>query len=116
MGDLGSTFGGTPLACAAINAVIESLSKNKLLHNVKMMEKEIRREMLSLVLYKNIQGKGLLLLGLVCDRPATEVQAELLNRDILTGTSADRNVLRLLPPLILQSHHIDKLSDALASI
>ena len=114
VGDLGSTFGGTPLACAAINAVIESLSKNKLLHNVKMMEKEIREKCL-VGPVKNIQGKGLLL-GLVCNRPATEIQTELLHRDILTGTSADNNVLRLLPPLILQSHHIDKLSDALASI
>lgn len=114
VGDLGSTFGGTPLACAAINAVIESLSKNKLLHNVKMMEKEIREKCL-VGPVKNIQGKGLLL-GLVCNRPATEIQTELLHRDILTGTSADNNVLRLLPPLILQSHHIDKLSDALISI
>ena len=114
VGDLGSTFGGTPLACAAINAVIESLSKNKLLHNVKMMEKEIREKCL-VGPVKNIQGKGLLL-GLVCNRPATEIQTELLHRGILTGTSADNNVLRLLPPLILQSHHIDKLSDALISI
>ena len=114
VGDLGSTFGGGPLACAAINAVIESLSKNKLLHNVKMMEKEIREKCL-VGPVKNIQGKGLLL-GLVCNRPATEIQTELLHRDILTGTSADNNVLRLLPPLILQSHHIDKLSDALISI
>ena len=114
VGDLGSTFGGGPLACSAINAVIESLSKNKLLQNVKMMEKEIRERCL-VGPVKKIQGKGLLL-GLVCNRPATEIQAELLHRDILTGTSADNNVLRLLPPLILQSHHIDKLSDALASI
>ena len=114
VGDLGSTFGGAPLACAAINAVIESLSKNKLLQNVKNKEIEIRKKCL-LGPVQKIQGMGFLL-GLVCDRPATEVQAELLNRDILTGTSADRNVLRLLPPLILQSHHIDKLSDALASI
>ena len=114
VGDLGSTFGGGPLACAAINAVIESLSKNKLLQNVKMMEKEIRGRCL-VGPVKNIQGKGLLL-GLVCNRPATEIQTELLHRDILTGTSADNNVLRLLPPLILQSHHIDKLSDALISI
>ena len=48
---------------------------------------------------RSVQGMGLLL-GLKCDRPAREVQAALLDHDILTGTSADPEVLRLLPPLL----------------
>jgi acetylornithine/succinyldiaminopimelate/putrescine aminotransferase len=62
-----------------------------------------------------IQGMGMLL-GLVCDRPAREVQAALLDHDILTGTSADPKVLRLLPPLILQSKHVRRLAKALADV
>jgi 4-aminobutyrate aminotransferase-like enzyme len=44
------------------------------------------------------------------------VQAELLKLDILTGTSADPNVLRILAPFILQSEHVDQLAQALARL
>jgi len=57
-----------------------------------------------------------LLLGLVCDRPAIEVRDALLNHDILTGTSNDPNVLRILAPLVLESGHIDRLREALRNI
>jgi acetylornithine/succinyldiaminopimelate/putrescine aminotransferase len=64
---------------------------------------------------QRIQGMGLLL-GLLCDRPAVEVHAALLDHDILTGTSADPAVLRLLPPLVLQCDHVNRLADALADM
>ena len=47
---------------------------------------------------------------------AREIQAELLQRNILTGTSADPSVLRLLPPYILEEEHVDLLARALAEI
>jgi acetylornithine/succinyldiaminopimelate/putrescine aminotransferase len=62
-----------------------------------------------------IQGMGLLL-GLVCDRPAIEVRDALLEHDILTGTSSDPNVLRILAPLVLEPGHIDHLAEALRTI
>ncbi|MDH3778061.1 MAG: aspartate aminotransferase family protein, partial [Gammaproteobacteria bacterium] len=62
-----------------------------------------------------IQGMGLLL-GLVCDRPATEVRDALLEHDILTGTSADPNVLRILAPLVLQESHVHHLAQALSRL
>jgi len=64
---------------------------------------------------KKIQGMGLLL-GLVCDWPAAEVQNALLEHDILTGTSADPYVLRILAPLVLESQHVERLAEALVSI
>ena len=64
---------------------------------------------------RKIQGMGLLL-GLVCDRPATEVRDALLDHDILTGTSSDPEVLRILAPLVLQDTHIHHLAEALANI
>ena len=57
-----------------------------------------------------------LLLGLVCDRPAKEVQNALLDHDILTGTSSDPSVLRILAPLVLEPHHVDHLAHALQAI
>ena len=113
-GDLGTTFGGGPIASAAILAVIETIQAENLLENVRQREAEIREDCV-VGPVTGIQGRGLLL-GLVCDRPAREVQSALLERDILTGTSADPNVLRLLPPLVLQSKHVQRLAQALALI
>jgi acetylornithine/succinyldiaminopimelate/putrescine aminotransferase len=57
-----------------------------------------------------------LLLGLVCDRPAIEVRDALLENDILTGTSADPDVLRILAPLVLETGHINHLAEALGNL
>jgi acetylornithine/succinyldiaminopimelate/putrescine aminotransferase len=62
-----------------------------------------------------VQGAGLLA-GLRTRRPAKDVQRELLALDILTGTSADPNVVRVLAPYVLEEQHIAHLRDALASL
>jgi len=113
-GDLGTTFGGGPVAAAAINAVIDTIRAEDLLRNVREREAQIREQCITGPVQR-IQGMGLLL-GLVCDRPAVEVRNALLEQDILTGTSADPNVLRILAPLILQSVHVDHLALALESM
>lgn len=113
-GDLGSTFGGGPVAAASILAVIDTIRDENLLQNVREREAQIR-ELCVTGPVQRIQGMGLLL-GLVCDRPAKEVHAALLEHDILTGTSADPTVVRLLPPLVLQADHVNRLAEALATI
>ena len=113
-GSLGSTFGGGPIAAAAISAVIDSIEAEDLLSNVRKREAEIR-EQCNVGPVRSIQGMGLLL-GLVCDRPAIEVRDRLLKQDILTGTSGDPNVLRLLPPLVLQAEHVTQLAGKLSDI
>ena len=113
-GDLGSTFGGGPVAAAAILAVIETIEHEGLLGNVREREAQIRERCVTGPVQR-IQGMGMLL-GLVCDRPAKDVQMALLQHDILTGTSADKDVLRLLPPLVLEPHHVEHLAVALADI
>ena len=113
-GDLGTTFGGGPLAAAAINAVIDTIDDEELLTNVREREAQIRARCIAGPVTR-IQGKGLLL-GLVCSRPAVEVRNALLEQDILTGTSADPHVLRILAPLVINSEHVDHLARALAAI
>ena len=113
-GDLGTTFGGGPLAAAAIIAVIETIEHDDLLQNVRRREAQIRERCMAGPV-ERIQGMGLLL-GLVCDRPAVEIRDALLEQDILTGTSADPNVLRILAPLVIQAEHVEQLAGALASI
>jgi acetylornithine/N-succinyldiaminopimelate aminotransferase len=112
--DMGTTFGGGPMACAVAEAVIDTIESESLLANVRQVSAYIRG---SCVIgpVTGVQGAGFLL-GLKTSRPAKEVQAALLAKNILTGTSADPNILRLLPAYILNEGHVDQLSDALARI
>jgi len=113
-GDLGSTFGGGPLAAAAIVAVIDTIEADDLLRNVREREAQIR-ETCVVGPVRRIQGMGLLL-GLACDRPALEVRDALLGHDILAGTSNDPDILRILAPLVLEAHHVEHLAHALAAL
>lgn len=111
---LGTTFGAGPMACAVVEAVIDIIESENLLENVRQRSAEIRSKcMVGPVI--GAQGAGLLL-GLRTSRPAKDVQAELLRLDILTGTSADPNVLRILAPFVLGSEHVEQLAAALKRI
>jgi acetylornithine/succinyldiaminopimelate/putrescine aminotransferase len=111
---LGTTFGGGPLACAAIEAVIEAIESEQLLDRVRRVSGYIRATC-AVGPVKGFQGAGFLL-GLITSRPAKAIQSELLARGILTGTSADPSVLRILAPFILEEQHVDRLRDALAGL
>jgi acetylornithine/succinyldiaminopimelate/putrescine aminotransferase len=112
--DMGTTFGGGPIACAAAEAVIEIIESESLLANVRQVSTYIRSTCV-IGPVTGVQGAGFLL-GLKTSRPAKEVHAALLERNILTGTSADPTVLRLLPAYILNEGHVDQLHDALSTI
>lgn len=111
---LGTTFGGGPLACAVVEAVIDAIEHEGLLANVRRISKLIRETCVTGPV-TGTQGEGFLL-GLRTRRPASEVQSALLARDILAGTSADPQVLRLLPPFTLGESHVARLRDALTGI
>lgn len=112
--DLGTTFGGGPLACAMVEAVIDIIEQEGLLANVRRLG-ALLRETCIVGPVLGVQGAGFLT-GLRTRRPAKEVQLELLARDILTGTSADPNVVRILAPYVLEERHIVELRDALAGL
>ena len=111
---LGTTFGGGPMACACIEAVIEAIESEDLLANVRRVGAHIRERCI-VGPVRGYQGAGFLA-GLICSRPAKEVHKALLERDILAGTSGDPQVLRLLPPFILQEAHVEQLRAALLEI
>jgi len=112
-GSLGTTFGGGPMACALVETVIDVIETEGLLQHVRNVSSLIRSTCV-VGPVKKIQGAGFLL-GLVCEIPAAAVRDDLLSHDILVGTSADPNVLRLMPPLNLPEKHVGELSRALAS-
>jgi acetylornithine/N-succinyldiaminopimelate aminotransferase len=112
--DMGTTFGGGPMACAVAEAVIDTIESESLLANVRQVSAYIRSSCIVGPII-GVQGAGFLL-GLKTSRPAKDVQAALLAKNILTGTSSDPHILRLLPAYILNEGHVDQLSDALAKI
>jgi acetylornithine/succinyldiaminopimelate/putrescine aminotransferase len=111
---LGTTFGGGPMASAVIEAVIEAIESEQLLARVRRVGAYIRDTCMVGPVVAH-QGAGFLT-GLVTSRPAKDVHAALLLRGILTGTSADPQIVRLLPPYILEEQHVDLLRDALVAI
>ena len=111
---LGTTFGGGPMACAAIEAVVDAIETEDLLANVRQVSRYLRQTC-TVGPVVGHQGAGFLH-GLRLDRAAKDVQAALLARDILAGTSADPQVLRLLPPYTLKTEHVDLLRAALEDL
>lgn len=114
IGDLGSTFGGGPVVCAAALANLAVIERDGLVANAAAVGRYIRDEALGLGV-PAVQGRGLLL-GLRLGRPAAEVQRALFAHHVITGTSADPEVLRLMPPLNFSRAEADLLLTALGKV
>ncbi|MGQ0834237.1 MAG: aspartate aminotransferase family protein [Gammaproteobacteria bacterium] len=111
---LGTTFGGGPMACAVIEAVLEAIETERLLERVRRVAGYIREACIVGPVVGH-QGAGFLT-GLRTSRPAKDVQRALLDRNILAGTSGDPHIVRLLPPYVLEEQHVDLLRAALAGL
>ena len=105
VGDLGSTFGGGPIACAAGLATLEVFDREDVLANVRRASAAIRSWATDKL---PVQGLGLLL-GLRMPRPASEIQRALFAHRVLTGTASDPAILRLLPPLTFSPDEVNVL-------
>jgi acetylornithine/succinyldiaminopimelate/putrescine aminotransferase len=113
-GDLGSTFGGGPLACAAALANIRVIEQERLMENAVRIGAYLTGAAIQLPV-ERVSGRGLLL-GLHVGRPAADVQRALFRHRILTGTSTNPEILRLLPPLSFSQDEADILIHALADV
>jgi acetylornithine/succinyldiaminopimelate/putrescine aminotransferase len=114
LGDLGSTFGGGPLPCAAALANIAVIERDRLVDNAITVGRYLT-EGASKLGVRQVSGRGLLL-GLHLGGPASEVQQALFRHRILTGTSTDPRVLRLLPPLSFSHREADILLTGLKDV
>lgn len=115
VGDLGSTFGGGPVPCAAALANIGVIEREDLLANVRQVSAQLVVAARQLPHVVQVHGRGFLL-GLELDRPAADVQRGLWAHRVLTGTSTDPRTLRLLPPLSLAEGEADVLLRALRAV
>ena len=110
--DLGTTFGGGMLAMAAVTATLEAIENDRLLENVTRVEMYLRDRLSEVQQVVAVHGRGFLL-GIEFAGKAAAVHQQLLDQKIITGTSSNPNVLRLLPPLCLQEAEVDLLVSAL---
>lgn len=109
-GDLGSTFGGGPLACAALLATLRVLADERLMERAAEAEALLRSQ-LSGTAVQAVRGKGLLLGLETAD--ASALKAHLFQRRVLAGGSKDPRVVRLMPPLMVTDASLAALVEAI---
>ncbi len=106
-GQLGTTFGGNQLACAAALAVLEVMEEEHLVENAATVGTYLLNELKKLPRLKEVRGKGLMI-GLEFDTSIRELRRRLLfEQKVFTGVSGT-NVVRLLPPLCLTKAEVDE--------
>lgn len=114
-GDHGTTYGGNPFACAAVDKVLDIFEKNHIVEHVKELTPYLEEKLDELVeKYDGVlkrRGKGLMQ-GLVLARPVGEVIANAQKEGLLV-ISAGGNVLRMVPPLVIKKEHVDEMIEKL---
>ncbi|HEY8186172.1 MAG TPA: aspartate aminotransferase family protein [Pyrinomonadaceae bacterium] len=113
--DLGTTFGGGMIAMTAVRATIEAIENDGMLENVRAVELYLRQHLEEIPSIVSIRGRGFLL-GMEFQDKAAPIHQALLERKIITGTSSDPHVLRLLPPLCLKREEVDQFVEVLVAV
>ena len=113
--DLGTTFGGGMIAMAAVTATLDAIESDGMLANVRAIESYLRKRLKEVEPVVNVLGRGFLI-GLEFSDKAKPIHEALLERKVITGTSSDPKVLRLLPPLCLGREEVDLFIDSLRTV
>jgi acetylornithine/N-succinyldiaminopimelate aminotransferase len=109
---LGTTFGGNHLACAAALAVLEVMEEEKLMGNAVMVGRYLREELENIPELKNVRGRGLMIGFDVPEELKSLKKNLLLNQKVFTG-EAKPNVIRLLPSLALKKRDAEDFIEAI---
>jgi acetylornithine/succinyldiaminopimelate/putrescine aminotransferase len=112
--DLGTTFGGGMIAMAAVLATLEAIENDKMISNAKAVENHLRDSLAGSHGIVSIRGKGCLI-GIEFEDKCGPTYSRLLDEKIITGTSSDPNVLRLLPPLCVGIDDVDSFISILSA-
>jgi acetylornithine aminotransferase len=106
-GLLGTTFGGSHLACAAGIAVLDVIKEQKLMENANEVYTYFLEAIQQIPQVKKVKGKGLML-GVEFDFEINDLRKKMiLDKHIFTGNSNNKNLLRILPPLTINKKGID---------
>lgn len=112
-GMLGTTFGGNHLACAAALSVVETIEEEELTSHAKEMGEYLHKKLSEIPEVKQIRGRGLMI-GPVFPFAVKVLRKNLLfENHIFTGSAADPNILRILPPLTIKKEELDRFMEAL---
>lgn len=109
IGDHGSTFGGNNLSCSAALAVLDFIDKNDLIKNAAVQGKYFLGELKKIKseIIVDVRGKGLMI-AIQTKNDCRPVAESLISYGLICGCAGDNNVIRFLPPLIVEKKHIDK--------
>lgn len=111
-GQLGTTFGGNHLACAAAIAVLDVMKSEHLVENAATVGAHLLEELTHFRQIKEVRGRGLMI-GMEFEEPVKEIRKRLLfEQKVFTGVSGT-NVIRLLPPLCLSQAEADEFLERL---
>ena len=111
-GQLGTTFGGNHLACAAAIAVLDVMKAENLVENAGKVGTHLLEELKGFKGIKEVRGRGLMI-GMEFEEPIKELRQKLLFEEkVFTGVSGT-NVIRLLPPLCLSINEADEFQNRL---
>lgn len=114
-GDHGTTYGGNPLAAAAINKVLDLFEKNHILEHVKEVSGYLEEGLEKLVdSHDEIElrrGAGLMQ-GLVFDKPVGKIIDKALEKGLIL-INAGTNIIRFLPPLVITKENVEQMMDIL---
>ena len=117
-GDHGTTYGGNPLACMAVSKTIEIFEKKNMISHVQGIGAYLAEQLERLVQEKDCviarKGKGLIQ-GIEISKPVGEVMNAALKEGLLV-ISARGNVIRLVPPLVIEKQHVDEMIDKLSKV
>ena len=117
-GDHGTTYGGNPLACMAVSKTIEIFEKKNMIFHVQGIGAYLAEQLERLVQEKDCviarKGKGLIQ-GIEISKPVGEVTNAALKEGLLV-ISARGNVIRLVPPLVIEKQHVDEMIDKLSKV
>ncbi len=98
---------------AAVVATLEAVESDGMIANARAVESHLRERLADIPQVARVRGRGLLLGVEFKDEIAADAHKALLERRIITGTSSDPRVLRLLPPLCVTTKEADLFVDAL---
>lgn len=115
-GDHGTTYGGNPFVCAAVSKVLDIFEKEQIVEHVKEISVYLERRLEELVEEYDVlemrRGKGLMQGLEVKGRPVGEIIHKALENGLIV-ISAGNNVLRMLPPLVIEKEHVDEMIEKL---
>ena len=115
-GMLGTTFGGSHLACAAAISVLDIIEKENLINNVNEISAYFLEQIKTVPKIKKVKGKGLML-GVEFDFEVGDLRKKLIfDKHIFTGGSNNKNLLRILPPLTFTKQQVDDFIIALKEV